>query len=346
MAAPFKTGLNSFQLDVNFFADDRIEALSGEFGVFGELAAVKLLCSIYRNGYFIEWSELHKRKLVRSLPGIELQTLDAIIEQMIEYGFFDRGMYDNYGILTSVEIQENYLSATRRRKNIQLEYSLINGSNNEVKEDKCKHNANINGVNVDNNSINVCNNSVNDDNNAVNADINPVSENLPDSTEQSESVARKVNITAIDVVDSDNTLELFNNSNASNNIYQEKEKIEKKEKEVGLALPYCSAEFVSTWEQLRKMPKWRNKPKSALQMSLKKLSKYPEEFAIYLMENSIAGNYQGVVFTWTPDAYRKWEAERHGIPLQSGNKKPKDIYESNMESMNEAFRLIDEKYGT
>ena len=63
------------------------------------------------------------------------------------------------------------------------------------------------------------------------------------------------------------------------------------------------------------------------------------------MENAIAGGWQGVVFTWTPDDFRKWMAQRDGVP-RSGNKKPKDIYESNMESMNEASRLIDEKYGT
>ena len=137
-------------------------------------------------------------------------------------------------------------------------------------------------------------------------------------------------------------------ADSSNNyINQEKEKIRKKEKEVcELALPYCSAEFVSTWMALRKQPKWKKKTQSALQMSLNKLGKYPEEFAILLMENAIAGGWQGVVFTWTPDEFRKWQAQKDGVPIRSGNKKPKDIYESNMESMYEAFRLIDEKYGT
>lgn len=344
MAAPFKTGLNSFQFDVDFFADDRIEALSGEFGMFGELAAIKLLCTIYRNGYYIEWSELHKRKLAKSLPGIELQTLEAIIEQMIGYGFFDRGMFDNYGVLTSVEIQENYLSATRRRKNIKMDYCLVNVCKNTG---KCMQNANINGINDNNNSVNVCNNIVNVDINPVNDDNNSESSVLPDSAEQSEPVARNINITAIDVTDSYDVLELNNNSKANNNLNQEKErKVEKKEKEVELALPYFSPEFVATWNMLRQQPKWKKKTQSALQMSLNKLGKYPEEFAVLLMENAIAGGWQGVVFTWTPDDFRKWQAQQTGIPLQFGNKKPKDIYESNMESMNEAFRLIDEKYGT
>lgn len=345
MAAPFKTGLSSFQLDVDFFADDRVEALSAEFGIVGELTAIKLLCVIYRNGYYIEWSPLQKKKLQKSLPGVEIDTLDRIAEAMVSYGLFDSGMFEEHGVLTSVEIQEKYVSATKRRKNIQLEFGLVNVG---IMHTSCKHNADINGVNVDINGVNVNINSVNVDINPINVCNNPSDEVSPDSTENSKPVTPKVIKPVREVLDSDSTLELFNTLESSNYINQEKEKIQKKEKEVELALPYSSADFVSTWELLKAQPKWKKKSKSALQMSLKKLSKYPEEYAIHLMELSIANGWQGVVFTWTPDEFRKWQAQKSGVPLSAGfgNKKPKDIYESNMESMNEAFRLIDEKYGT
>lgn len=346
MAAPFKTGLSSFQLDVDFFADDRIEALSAEFGIVGELTAIKLLCVIYRNGYYIEWSPLQKKKLQKSLPGVEIDTLDRIAEAMVSYGLFDSGMFEEHGVLTSVEIQEKYVSATKRRKNIQLEFGLVNV---DIMQTSCKHNADINGVNVDINGVNVNINSVNVDINPINVCNNPSDEVSPDSTENSEPVTPKVIKPVREVLDSDSTLELFNNPSASNNIiYQEKEKTRQKEKEAkgSLAIPFCSAEFVSTWEMLRKQPKWKKKSQSALQMSLNKLAKYPEEYAIHLMELSIANGWQGVVFTWTPEDFRKWQSRQNGVPLQAGNKKPRDIYESNMESMNEAFRLIDEKYGT
>ena len=344
MAAPFKKGLNSFQLDVNFFADDRVEALSGEFGIVGELAAVKLLCTIYKNGYYIDWSDIQKKKMAKSLPGVELETMDAIVVRMVEYGLFDKAMLEDNGVLTSVEIQENYLSATKRRKGVHLEFGLVNV---DIMHTSCKHNVDNNGVNVCNNPVNVC---INVDNNSVNDDINALEPVLTDSSSESENLVRNVISPVIDVVeDNDSTLELFNTPSVRDNIYQEKEKTRQKEKEGkgSLSIPFCSAEFVSTWELLRKQPKWKKKTISALQMSLNKLAKYPEEFAILLMENAIAGGWQGVVFTWTPDEFRKWQSQKDGHRPQSGNNKPKDIYESNMESMMEAFRLIDEKkYGT
>lgn len=73
-----------------------------------------------------------------------------------------------------------------------------------------------------------------------------------------------------------------------------------------LILPYDTKEFVDTWNELIKQPKWRNKPKSALKLALKQLSDYGPEYSVILMENSIAGNYQGVVFPDTPARYRQW----------------------------------------
>ena len=43
-------------------------------------------------------------------------------------------------------------------------------------------------------------------------------------------------------------------------------------------------------------------------MSLKKLGKYDEAFAILLMNESIENNWQGVVFDSTDEKYAKWKA--------------------------------------
>ncbi len=55
------------------------------------------------------------------------------------------------------------------------------------------------------------------------------------------------------------------------------------------------------------MPNWRKKPVSALKMSLKKASKFDEEFVITLMEDAIAGNWKGLVFADTPERYENWK---------------------------------------
>ena len=67
---PKKKGLDYFPFAVDFFDDEKIGAISGEFGIKGEITTVKLLCAIYRNGYFILWNDLLKFKLLRNLPGI------------------------------------------------------------------------------------------------------------------------------------------------------------------------------------------------------------------------------------------------------------------------------------
>jgi len=73
------------------------------------------------------------------------------------------------------------------------------------------------------------------------------------------------------------------------------------------ALPYSSNEFVSTWKELKKQPKWRHKTKEALTKSLEQLSTYPEGFAIELMNRAIANNYQGVTFPSTGKDFTLWK---------------------------------------
>ncbi len=76
--------------------------------------------------------------------------------------------------------------------------------------------------------------------------------------------------------------------------------------ESDLILPFQDHDFVITWNELRQQPKWKSKTARALQMSLNQLSKYDVRFAVDLMENAIAGNYQGVVFDNTPEKYDRW----------------------------------------
>ena len=45
MARPNKIGLDYFPLDVDIFEDEKISAISGEFGIKGEITVIKLLCA-------------------------------------------------------------------------------------------------------------------------------------------------------------------------------------------------------------------------------------------------------------------------------------------------------------
>lgn len=113
MARPLKQGLDYFPFDVDFFADEKIAAISGEFGLKGEIAAIKLLCAIYRNGYFIRWSEALKFKLLRDLPGVSSELLDQIVNRLVRWGFFDEALFDSVKVLTSRGIQQNWIKRTK-----------------------------------------------------------------------------------------------------------------------------------------------------------------------------------------------------------------------------------------
>ena len=73
-----------------------------------------------------------------------------------------------------------------------------------------------------------------------------------------------------------------------------------------LTLPFNDQAFIETWNVLRSQPKWKSKTIRALKMALTQLAKYDVRFAVALMENAIAGNYQGVVFDDTPERYKRW----------------------------------------
>lgn len=145
MARPKKYGLDYFPFDVDFFSDEKIGAISGEFGIKGEITVVKLLCAIYRNGYFILWDEVLRMKLLKDLPGISIELLDKIVNRLVKWGFFEQDMFSTARVLTSRGIQERYFEAIKRRKDIhELPYMLVN---------VCR-----NPINVYNNSVNVCEN--------------------------------------------------------------------------------------------------------------------------------------------------------------------------------------------
>lgn len=145
MARPNKKGLDYFPFDVDFFSDEKIGSISGEFGIKGEITAIKLLCAIYRNGYFILWNDALKMSLLRGLPGISLELLEQIVARLVRWGFFEQSLFSTVRVLTSKGIQERYFEAIKRRKDLSdYPFLLVNVDNK--------------GVNVDNNGVNVNNN--------------------------------------------------------------------------------------------------------------------------------------------------------------------------------------------
>ena len=77
-----------------------------------------------------------------------------------------------------------------------------------------------------------------------------------------------------------------------------------------LSLPFSSDKFRETWEMLCEEKEWKKKTRNALQMALKRLAKYDEQFAIELMEKTIEKGWKGVVFDDTDAKYQEWKSAR------------------------------------
>ena len=97
-----------------------------------------------------------------------------------------------------------------------------------------------------------------------------------------------------------------------------------------LVFPYNSEKFMFLWDTLKNTKKWRKKENGSLQMSLNKLGKFDEDFAIELIESAIEGEYQGVVFQNTNIAYKKWKEEKDGTGREAnttGNERKRKLLE-------------------
>lgn len=146
MARPKKSGLDYFPFDIDFFQDEKVVCVAGEFGLKGEICMIHLLCAIYRNGYFIVWNDMLKYKLLKELPGISAGLLQQIVEGLVRWGFFDEDLFGSAQILTSRGIQKRYFEAIRRRvpSDSKLPYLLVSADINKVSADINPINGNIN----------------------------------------------------------------------------------------------------------------------------------------------------------------------------------------------------------
>ena len=125
MAILEKQKLDFFPFDTDFFEDEKIVALSSEFGIKGEITAIKLLCEVYRNGYYLVLSEPVRIKLLSKLKGVSSSLFDDIVRRLTKWGFFDKSLFDTCQVLTSRGIQTRYFSSYKRHK-VKLPYLLVN----------------------------------------------------------------------------------------------------------------------------------------------------------------------------------------------------------------------------
>ena len=86
-----------------------------------------------------------------------------------------------------------------------------------------------------------------------------------------------------------------------------------------LVFPIDDSEIKRLFFVLCCSPKWKGKTLHALQMSLNKTQNYDRDFTIKLIEDSIAGGWQGLVFEDTDKKYQNYlKVKKGGIDLGGG----------------------------
>ncbi|MDF2685098.1 MAG: hypothetical protein K0S55_279 [Clostridia bacterium] len=164
MARPIKPGLLYFSLDVDIFDDDKMFELSNEFGPLGEVIYLRLLCLIYKNGYYYRFETLDKLAalIIRSIGNKwtrDKETVKKIIPFLAEINLLSSELMQK-NVLTSKSIQKRYLKACERKQSTINEYMLIDNVDDFVSVSKTGINAPETRVIVTETPINVCSNPI------------------------------------------------------------------------------------------------------------------------------------------------------------------------------------------
>jgi hypothetical protein len=94
---------------------------------------------IYREGYFLPW-DADTKQLFCLENDVEVSKLDKLIESCFKRGIFDRGMFDKCAVLTSQEIQRQWIKicVDAKRKNSRIDPDLNLCTEDDVSSQSAK----------------------------------------------------------------------------------------------------------------------------------------------------------------------------------------------------------------
>jgi hypothetical protein len=142
-----KQGLDYFSFDVDFFQDEKIQFVSARFGMKGEIIVIRLLCRIYRQGYYINWNNDAALLFAKSVgDGCQHSFVNDVVYELLKRDFFDKAIFERFAVLTSNGIQKRYLGLCEYF-DIQDEVLLIE-KNNIPKYKTMLHKQRLYNINV------------------------------------------------------------------------------------------------------------------------------------------------------------------------------------------------------
>ena len=134
MARPQKSGLDYFPLDTTFYDDIKVRKLIRYHGGQAVSVYVFLLCSIYRDGYFIKWDN-DLPFVVAERTGSTEAYVNDVLNFCLETGLFSQQQMTRNQIITGKGIQDRYSLVCKNSKrilNIKPEYTCINSEETVV----------------------------------------------------------------------------------------------------------------------------------------------------------------------------------------------------------------------
>lgn len=123
-----KRGLDYFPMNTDFIHNRLVRRVLKREGDTALGVLLQTLCSIYSGeGYYVSADTLFYEDLADCFYAQEAADVERIIRYAVECGIFDATLFNGYGILTSADIQRQFLFITRRRTAslIDARYNLV-----------------------------------------------------------------------------------------------------------------------------------------------------------------------------------------------------------------------------
>ena len=123
-----KQGLDYFPLSTDFMHDRIVRRVMKREGDSAFTVLIYIMSYIYSGeGYYVRADNDFCDELSDQLFNTDNDTVHRVIHLFLEYGLFDSALYERYSILTSADVQRQYLFITKRRSqhNVCPDYCLL-----------------------------------------------------------------------------------------------------------------------------------------------------------------------------------------------------------------------------
>ncbi|RGN50903.1 MULTISPECIES: DUF4373 domain-containing protein [unclassified Bacteroides] len=146
-----KKGLDYFPFDTSFFENDKIQFVGALFGMKGENVVIRLLCRIYSTGYCCKFGEDEALLFAKRIGGeCDYPMVVGVVNELVRREFFHREIFERFGVLTSVGIQQRFFEAAYRRRRVDVYKELLLIDVSEMKHVRVlEENVDLAGENVD-----------------------------------------------------------------------------------------------------------------------------------------------------------------------------------------------------